>query len=83
MQSAKTAIYPNPNSGSFTVSYIGGGNQLTIEIYSTLGQQIVNKQFNVADAANIPITGFEDGVYMVKLSVDGIPLRIERVIVTK
>jgi hypothetical protein len=51
--------------------------------YCTLGQQIVNKQFSTADAANIPITGLGDGVYMVKLSVDGIPLKIERVIVTK
>lgn len=84
LETEKTGIYPNPNAGNFSISYVGNANQLNIEIYNTVGQIIINKQLAIENNNAITeINNLENGVYMVKLRVDGVTIRTERVIVTK
>jgi len=72
-------IYPNPNTGSFTIAVTGKFSQLTIEIYNTLGDLVLRKE-NVKD---ITVDGLQDGVYMVKIIGDGLLIKTEKVLVTK
>lgn len=56
---------------------------LTTEIYNVFGQQIYSKQVNIDNANSIEIDGFEEGVYVIKLIIDGIQNKTTRIIITK
>ena len=81
--SNSTTIYPNPNSGSFTISYEGSGKQLTAEAYNVMGQQVFNQQFTITNNLNIPVTGLSEGVYFIKINVDNTLVKTQKIIVTK
>jgi len=76
-------LYPNPNNGSFTINYAGTGKQLMVEVYNVMGQQVLSQQYNVANNSNIPVNGLSEGVYFVKMNVDNVPVKTEKIIVTK
>jgi len=75
-------IVPNPNNGSFNID-ISGGENLELEIYNAYGQLVLARQYVINDNGSIKIEGLADGVYMVKLIVDGIQNKSQRIIVTK
>jgi hypothetical protein len=80
----KTAsVYPNPNMGNFTIPITGKFTQLNVEVYNVLGAVVLNRQFILENATQLQIEGLNEGVYMVKISGDGLFLKTERVIVTK
>jgi len=76
-----TNVYPNPNNGIFNIEVTGGEN-LELEIYNIFGQLILEKQYRI-DNNTIKIEDLADGVYMVRLIIDGIHNKSQRIIVTK
>lgn len=76
-------IYPNPCAGSFFIAYNGRGNKLTAEIYNVYGQLIIYKTFDIADKTELKMENLPEGVYLIKLLIDGIHNKSQRIIVTK
>jgi hypothetical protein len=61
-------LYPNPNSGTFTLELSNFGPQSTIVIYNLLGEKVA--QFSHAGDATQPVNleGIRKGVYMVEVA---------------
>jgi hypothetical protein len=66
------SIYPNPTSGKFTID----NGQLTIkniEITDITGKTIQSfSNFQISEFSNLEIdlSGFESGIYLIKISTD-------------
>ena len=63
-------IYPNPNSGQFTIS---GTNQLfpaELRIYNFQGKLVFSKTIQNRKIETISMAGYPKGIYMIKLSND-------------
>jgi PKD-like domain/Secretion system C-terminal sorting domain/Pregnancy-associated plasma protein-A/CARDB len=65
-------VYPNPNQGEFVVRYYNQDNEsLTLNIYNSLGQRILQQVFATTTAytsMNINLgSGLSDGVYIVEV----------------
>lgn len=60
-------IYPNPSNGNFTIDFESSNTKYSIEIYSLLGQKVLEKQTNTS----ITISDLQSGVYFVKMSKAG------------
>lgn len=65
-------VYPNPNQGEFVVRYYNQNNEsLTLNIYNSLGQRILQRVFVTTTAytsMNINLgSGFSEGVYVVEV----------------
>ncbi|OCB75347.1 reprolysin-like metallopeptidase [Flavobacterium crassostreae] len=63
-------VYPNPNSGNFTVSMQATmASQVTLLLHTIQGKKVFEKQFNVANsfAENIALEGIAPGVYMLSV----------------
>lgn len=74
------AIYPVPNSGSFTISGIAQGQ--IIELYNYLGQQLSS---TIADKATIQfdISGYPNGIYLIRVqNKDGSIVATKKVVKT-
>lgn len=75
------SVYPNPSDGSFNIE-VDGGENLDVEIYSMFGELVSAKHFKISNN-KIQIEGLSDGVYMLKLIIDGIQNRSQKIIVTR
>lgn len=70
----KVSIYPNPNSGSFTLSgsWIEGDNEATIEIIDLLGQVVYRKDIRISngkiDEQVQMSNGLSAGMYMLRIN---------------
>ena len=62
-------VFPNPNSGIFTLNFSESGNQIySILIYNQLGQEILNEIISTTNGTNskkIDISRFGKGIYTV------------------
>lgn len=56
----KTRIFPNPNSGSFTIE---SRKPLTVEIYNSLGREIFSKRI-IPGTNQLRVDNIESGIYM-------------------
>jgi len=83
IKNAGLRIYPNPNTGDFTVNLTGNFKQLNLEIYNMLGGLVLTKQFTQENANIFHVQGLEEGVYIVKIITVGVLVKTERVIVVK
>ncbi|NNM94835.1 MAG: T9SS type A sorting domain-containing protein [Bacteroidia bacterium] len=67
--SAKVAIYPNPNNGAFTLQ-LSDGYQLSannqVEIYNMLGEKVYSSIINATNT-QINLAGKSTGIYMYRL----------------
>ncbi len=61
-------IYPNPSNGSFRIDYDITIGNIDVEIYSTLGQKVFEKQ-NINNNI-ISTNGLQNGIYLVKITKD-------------
>lgn len=73
-------VYPNPNTGDFTVRMDSSSKQLSAEVYDNLGQYIL--QHNAGAGENeIHIDGLSKGIYYVNIFIDGIKIKTEKLVV--
>ncbi len=70
-------MYPNPATGSTLFIKSSNGDSMNITIYSTLGQQVINKK-NVSSSINI--SSLESGIYIVQIR-QGTSLHTRKLIV--
>jgi hypothetical protein len=69
----KMAIFPNPTSGQFSISF--GSNpveEARVTIFNLQGTQVFSKTFYNTPSATIDLTGNSAGIYMVKLKSEGV-----------
>lgn len=62
------SVYPNPSEGMFTID-LGVNAKSTVEVYNVIGAKVVAKQFN-SQTNSLDLTGFEAGVYFVKIATE-------------
>jgi spore coat protein CotH len=65
----KIKIYPNPACSFINIEFDDKNKINVVSIYNSLGQQIVVNQFG-QERATIDISGFNDGIYLVKINND-------------
>lgn len=77
------SIYPNPNSGAFTINANVSSHQTMLEVYNNIGELIFSKHLNSVDGLineEIEIKDIASGIYLVKL-VSGDMELVENLIV--
>ncbi len=65
---AKIAMYPNPVSSSLSINSLE--NIDAISIYNVIGQEVMNLKVNDANVV-INVSGFQNGIYIVKAFSEG------------
>ena len=60
-------IYPNPTTGSFSISLTDHSENLTVELYNSVGKLVYSKKFSKQNKIDVDITSQPKGVYLVKL----------------
>ena len=65
-------LFPNPNSGSFTLDVERAG-EYTLEVTSVLGEKILSKEIQTqgAESFNFDLSTHAKGVYLVNLRGEG------------
>lgn len=61
-------IHPNPSNGNFRIEYDNTIGDINVEIFSTVGQKVFEKQ-NINDNT-ITTNGLQSGIYLVKIAKD-------------
>jgi uncharacterized repeat protein (TIGR03803 family) len=59
-------IYPNPNSGSFTITLSGTTDKSTVEVYNTMGQEIYTGALDLG-SNTIELNSKANGVYLYRV----------------
>lgn len=62
------SIYPNPTTGKFYIS--NDGKDARADIYDSLGRKITSIE-SLVDAAEVDLSGYGKGVYLVVFDIDG------------
>jgi len=66
-------IYPNPTSGSFTLSYLNTDNsETTINLYNLVGQVVLSRtvsQVSGLNTVDFNISTYSQGIYMIGLTL--------------
>lgn len=68
--SASLNIYPNPNTGEFTVSS-NSTSGMKIEVYNLLGSKILS-QSTTENTAAVSLGDVAKGIYLVKVTINGV-----------
>ncbi|TDP58712.1 reprolysin-like metallopeptidase [Flavobacterium dankookense] len=64
------ALYPNPNTGSFTISFTSNNSEkVTVGVFDIQGRSVFNKQYqnNGLFNENMQVDNIQSGVYLVKV----------------
>ncbi len=64
----RISVYPNPSSGKFNISV--DGNEGRADIYDSLGRKVTSIE-SLVDAAEVDLSGYGKGVYLVVFDIDG------------
>jgi PKD repeat protein len=64
------SIYPNPNNGTFEVKH-SANKAMKVEVYNVIGAKVYSQNSDLG-ALTVNLTGESSGVYLVKVTVDGI-----------
>ena len=77
-------VFPNPNTGIFTVLNEGAENQTNIKVMDVQGRVVYNEAFlfNSNERKVIDINSFNSGVYLLLIESEG-KLEQHRIIVNK
>jgi hypothetical protein len=65
---ASLSIYPNPSTGVFTIDF-GSVSKSSVEVFNVVGSRVVAKEFN-SQSAKLDMTGFDAGIYFIKVSTN-------------
>ncbi|WP_194852451.1 S8 family serine peptidase [Nonlabens antarcticus] len=64
-------IFPNPANEQFNITFSSGinGDTVHVEVYNTIGQQVIQKKFDNTGNFNqsVDISGLSSGMYLVKI----------------
>jgi Secretion system C-terminal sorting domain len=66
------SIYPNPATGEFTVNVVGANDDVTIEMYNSIGQKVLEKVIKIENNIvneQIAIDELREGIYFVNIKV--------------
>ncbi|HKX85436.1 MAG TPA: aryl-sulfate sulfotransferase [Flavobacterium sp.] len=74
----KIKLYPNPAKEIMTIDY-SGINVISIEIFSSLGQKIFAKN-KIGYQSQIPVSHYEKGLYLVKIT-DGKNVLTKKIVI--
>jgi hypothetical protein len=74
-------LYPNPNSGTFTLELSNFGLQATIVIYNLLGEKVARYSHAGDTTQPVNLEGIRKGIYMVEVN-DGKNRLMKKMIVT-
>ena len=77
-------IYPNPGKGEFHISadYTTGG-ALLIDLYNTLSNKVYTRVLSESDKYCFNISFFSEGIYLYRISRNGIFLKTGKLIITR
>jgi hypothetical protein len=66
------SIYPNPTSGSFTISLNGSGDQhVSLNIYNVVGSLVIARNEHTRNnKISVDLTGYAPGIYTIKLQTE-------------
>lgn len=73
-------VYPNPSNGliKFTIpSYVG---KVTIAVFDLNGRRLMNKSIDFNSSADLDLSNFSKGIYLLKLKGDGIE-NIQKIVI--
>lgn len=76
-------IFPNPNSGKFTIKVEGAENDCIYNVYDMTGKLLVNgvlENVNYSNKVDLDFSNYPKGVYLVKVA-NGDSVKIERLII--
>jgi len=77
------AIYPNPNNGSFAVTFASSTqNNIDITVYDVRGREVFNNKYANAGTftGNVNLTGVQAGIYLVNVQ-DGDRKEVRKIVV--
>lgn len=79
-------VYPNPTSGQLNIALTGyEGRPVTLEVYNTMGQMLSIKEVDEVQNADeiIDLSSAASGMYLIRVSSDGLPAEMKRVTVAR
>ncbi len=71
-------IYPNPNSGSFTIS-LSDYENASVEIYNTVGQKVLSQTLQ-SNTTPVDFTNYSNGIYQVNVVKNNTPIYSARAV---
>ena len=79
-------IYPNPTSGLLNISLQGyEGRSVRLEVYNTMGQMLHVREVDEVQQADeiVDLSSLAGGMYLIRVSSDGLPVEMKRVMVVR
>jgi hypothetical protein len=77
---ALAALYPNPSNGKVNVYSKEKNKDLSVRVYNSIGQSVLEQSISANGSAILDLTGFSTGIYIVNIS-DGTTVETQRVTV--
>ena len=79
-------VYPNPTSGQLNIALSGyESRSVTLEVYNTMGQILYIKEIDEVQSGDeiIDLSSVANGMYLIRVSSDGLPAEMKRVTVAR
>lgn len=76
-------VFPNPASGEVTVDLSGYADQVVqLAVYDVQGRVLQTVEVNTGEAimARLSLAAYEDGIYLIRLQAQGLPVAAKRVV---
>lgn len=81
--SAEMLVYPNPSSGSFTISFAAGSSRnVTASVFNMLGEVVLNAELERAENT-IAVSGLDTGMYLLKLEDEKGIIALRKIVVSQ
>ncbi len=72
---SQVVVYPNPNTGLFTIATPGNTGKLDLEVLNTLGQTVMKESSRNPESLVVDMSSYGSGVYYLKVQLtNGIKL---------
>ena len=67
---SRVAVYPNPNTGLFTITAAGNTARLEVEVLNTLGQTVMKESSTNPEMLSVDMSSYGRGVYYLKVQLN-------------